>query len=577
MTDLISLLDQENNKIIGEKGHISEKWSKDINEKTVQLYFQLVRNMDENTLTNEYNEIMDYIKENNDYELLEILYCLIGQTRDIENGKGEYVLAYKQLFIFYERLSESNEELANNLVCFMLKCFVKIDDVHSYGCWKDIKNWCNIFINKYRDENHKMIKYCINLYINQINDDLEKMKNHDRISLMSKWIPREKTKYGWLFKEISKSYYKEIIIGGMKTNSEEKSKIKCYTLLRKTISKLNNYLETVQIKMCNKEWHNINFKKVTSLTMQKQKKSFMNINKDGKERYENEDRKLCSLNLSLFLDKMKKGEVSIKGKRCNIYDFVNDSLRYMPEMEKDIINGQWSDYMTQMKKFRNLIPMCDTSASMEKDNCIPLYNAMGLSIAISENNSDEFKDRIMTFSNTPSWINLSEENNFVDKVKKIRTAEWGMNTNFYRGMDMILDTIVKHGISPDIVEDMVLVILSDMQIDTNYGKNHNNMMEEIEERYKKAGLKSKYNKEYNTPHILFWNLSQTNNFPTTINKKNVTMISGYSPVILNKFCDGGFISLKDLNPFNNLLETLNNKRYNILKEYFKNETNEIMK
>ena len=53
-------------------------------------------------------------------------------------------------------------------------------------------------------------------------------------------------------------------------------------------------------------------------------------------------------------------------------------------MEKDIINGQWSDYMTQMKKFRNLIPMCDTSASMEKDNCIPLYNAMGLSIAISE-------------------------------------------------------------------------------------------------------------------------------------------------------------------------------------------------
>ena len=36
---------------------------------------------------------------------------------------------------------------------------------------------------------------------------------------------------------------------------------------------------------------------------------------------------------------------------------------------------------------------------------------------------------------------------------------------------------------------MVLVILSDMQIDTNYNKNHNNMMEEIEEKYKKAGWK----------------------------------------------------------------------------------------
>ena len=64
-----------------------------------------------------------------------------------------------------------------------------------------------------------------------------------------------------------------------------------------------------------------------------------------------------------------------------------------------------------------IIPMVDTSGSMECDNCIPLYNAIGLGIRISEKTHEAFKNRIMTFSSNPTWVVLDEKDTFCEKVK----------------------------------------------------------------------------------------------------------------------------------------------------------------
>ena len=43
----------------------------------------------------------------------------------------------------------------------MMETFVKIDNGHSYGSWKDVKNWCNYVYNKTHNMDHELINYSI--------------------------------------------------------------------------------------------------------------------------------------------------------------------------------------------------------------------------------------------------------------------------------------------------------------------------------------------------------------------------------------------------------------------------------
>jgi hypothetical protein len=46
------------------------------------------------------------------------------------------------------------------------------------------------------------------------------------------------------------------------------------------LSRLNKQIDTTQIKQCGQNWSAIDFNTVTSITIAKQKKAFLNINKD---------------------------------------------------------------------------------------------------------------------------------------------------------------------------------------------------------------------------------------------------------------------------------------------------------
>ena len=179
----------------------------------------------------------------------------------------------------------------------------------------------------------------------------------------------------------------------------------------------------------------------------------------------------------------------------------------------------------------------------------------------------------MTFSSIPHWVNLEDiSDNFVKKVWKLKTSDWGMNTNFYKALLMILDVIVEKNISPREVEGMVLAVFSDMKIDTkwfniegNNKGNMNTMFDNIKDIYKEAGLRSKFNKAYNIPHILFWNLRLTDGFPAKTSQNNVTFISGYSSVLLNNFCSNGMETFKQYTPELMLDNILDNKRLRSLE------------
>ena len=75
------------------------------------------------------------------------------------------------------------------------------------------------------------------------------------------------------------------------------------------------------------------------------------------------------------------------------------------------------------------------------------------------------------------------------------------------------------------------------------------------------------------PHIVLWNLRKTTGFPCLSTDENVSMMSGFSPALLNVFCQKGVNGLKNYTPWNTLIETLNNSRYAVFEDAFKKVVN----
>jgi hypothetical protein len=590
MSELMAALD---NLQLGENMNCEYKWETNNNMKELltQFYFQLVREANEDMLKIKYYEILDYIFSiiiDTDRDLYgKYIYKLIAHMRDIPNGKGEYNLSFFLISNLYKYKDTNNgkkyESVISKLVEFMIEKFVILENEKlPYGSWKDIKYLLNYHIHdnsKIKKKYYRpleviefnydtIVKQCINLVCNQLKLDIA----NKYPSLLCKWIPREKSKkFGWITSLLAYNYYKEWIETASSKESIGIAKKKCLTNFRQTISSINKKIETTQIYQCDNRWGKINFeKKVTSITMKKQTKAFLYTNKHTTE-YNSEyyDRVKCSENYKKYITKSVNENVNIKGKRVSIIDFVRDAYNLDNNyFEKELMNSQWRDNSSLNGELGNVIAMVDTSFSMHGNNMNPLFSAIGLGIRIAE--KSKFGNRVMTFSSNPKWINLDDvKDDFVERVKRISKAEWGGSTNFRKALDLILDTAIQNNIDPKVMENMSLVILSDMQIDyVDNRENMETMFIMMKNKYYNAGIKTIHKAPYNLPNIVFWNLRQTNGFPNTSNRKNTVMISGNSPMLLNEFTSKGINCLKEITPIIMITDILNNKRYNILDRKF---------
>ena len=585
MNEVFTALDNINNVKKGENNNLEYDWNNNIIEiQFVELYFQLVRceNPDNlKSLKEKYLKLLshiffDYNNNTKNLEYIKLLVKMIANTRDIISGKGEYNLSYlliSELYKFRDNtfVPKHIQELCKSL----LTSFVDLPHQHSYGSWKDLKYFLNYHIvesersekNIY-DKQDELLFHIVSLINNQLRIDNEKLENK---TLLSKWIPREKSKkFGWITKILANEYY------GWKNSarsikSNDLAKRKCLTHYRKLLSNNNITLNTPQINQCNHTWRNINFEKdVTSITLKKQSKAFALNNKKGSKNCQNEDRLQCKNNFLSFINNVNAGKVVAKGKRVAIADFVRDAIKLINEtdiyninnqLERDLLNAQWTDNSKNNKTLRDCLAMIDTSYSMHDENCNPLYNAIGLGIRIAE--KSKFGKRVLCFSGTPSWINLDSCNNFVEMVEKIRKAPYGTNTNFRNALEKILYSATTSNIHPNSMKDLVLVILSDMQIDEGQGPNDNKIMfDMMTEAYHTAGITSLYQQPYVVPHIVFWNLRKTNGFPNLVTNKNTSMMSGTNPNLINSFSVKGIDALKESTPWLSFVNKLSQDRYN---------------
>lgn len=555
----------------GENGTVEHKWAPVINyqEKITQFSFQLTRtkslNMDHlKNILIELLSSLSFTKENEIY--LSTLYKMIGQTRDIIAGKGEYQLAYMMIHTW----NQFYPELASfALQSFVLSSSSSSSTSHPFGSWKDIKYFCHYFRSQSDfHESHPLYLFCLQLVNNQLKKDanhLDQIEQYREISLLAKWIPRENSKFGWMFQSLAMHFYPHYIRSAKTELSKQKAILKCKTMYRRLITSLNHILDTLQIKQCQNQWSRIQFHHVTSISLSKQKRSFLNQTKSKKVRYpDREDRIQCADHFQQFIDHSIKENIEIKGKRVSITEFVQQAIHCDNEIEKKIIDLQWKSFMKQNIHLKKFIAMVDTSASMMGD---PLLAAIGLGICVAENS--DFGPRVLTFDNKPEWVNLDNLTSFVDRVQHVKKCKWGGSTNFYSALQLILNAIVRAKLSPSEVQDMTLVVFSDMQINqASEDKSMLTMFENIQQRYKETGIEL-YGEPFQPPHILFWNLRSTNGFPTTSQEPNVTMLSGFSPMLLNVFSEQNMQTLLDITPWKMLLKTLSHERYDVLENHLR--------
>jgi hypothetical protein len=569
MAALINALDNYTPTQFGEKGHVEYGWSNSIQEKILQFSFQVTRTTDDriNGLSNMLSDMLRQLK----YQIqngalaqkevakgyLSVLYRMIGHTRDIIDGKGEYTLAYMMVHTWHKFFPE--------LALFALKCFVDLGDrtIHQYGSWKDLKYFCEYCRSRGGCVNSELIQYSVTLINEQLKKDYSAfLSNSNDISLAAKWTPREKSTFGWLYESLATNYFKEFLETADTDERVRKATLKCKTEYRKVLSVLNRHIDTLQVKQCGQSWSSIDFNKVTSISLSKQKKAFLNIKKNGDIRCpESHDRIMCATNFNALIQRAVKGEVEMKGKRVGMADFTKqafDLLRKGTQDEKDLLNSQWRDNASLTGALDKMIAMVDVSGSMNGD---PMNVAIALGIRIAEKSL--LGNRVMTFSAKPSWVNLDSCVDFISKVEVIKRAEWGMNTNFHAALDMILDAIIRNEMAPEDVQDMVLVILSDMQMDAGDKCDKKVLYDIMKEKYEAAGIRV-HGTPYKPPHILFWNLISTDGFPLLANQKNASMMSGFSPALLNLFCDQGLTALESCTPWSLLNKSLENERYKIM-------------
>ena len=550
---------------LGANFHSEYTWSHDLQEKIVQLSFQLVRTTPENAkqLAKTFFQSarsLDGKPESERCRLFDVMRRLVLQTRDIES-KGEWCLGYHLIHCWY-RLNPAE---AFKMIYYLVHD-VPCDKPHPYGSWKDIKALWRVFGGKQAPKD--FTDFIVHLVNTRLRADILSSKP----SLCARHIPRQKAgkndpmPYRPLYELLAEDYFKHYLITASNDASRVSAKRKAWTHYRQQVlAPLNRRLETPQIKQCAGQYSDIDYAKhVTSVTLRKQTKAFQNLTKKNEQRSDDPDRVAAAANFEHFVERAEKGEVKVKGKRVGTETMIRDALSYecsLTRTDKTILNRQWDNAGENIPSLGAMVAMCDLSGSMSGD---PMNAAIGLSLRVAEKSS--MGRRVLTFSEDCQWMNFDGTNDLTDMMAVMREnmeyGKWGMNTNFKKALTMILDICVKNELPAEVVENMVLAIFSDMQID-NAGNTSDSMWDMIERDYAAAGRRA-IGVPYKCPHILFWNLQSSSGFPTLSTQRNTTMFAGYSPSLLDSFCENGMAAVKEFTPWNQLNSQLQKPRYDIM-------------
>lgn len=630
MVSLCSALDSYsttlNNRVKGEKGTYlhslsgmtESKDTPDVQGALVALNTQLVRgnvsssklNFDDNFRLSKVALINNVIQTarlmNNgtpesDVEVANYLRDLIVlsfQKRAIRAnlGGGERTLSYWLFIRLHEDFPKTMETL--------------LEEMPNYGSWLDLKKMyeiCSEDIKKLGgiDREKRMSRICLNKKIvsiwvtqcqlDEITLDSKVKTQMDSenmtLSLNFKWIPKPKSALDRKYKvayQIAKGLYPSLY---------EVNKHQAVKKYRKLSTRGNAAINTTERLMTSRQFSKINFRLVPGRCLNKFHRAWMDVDKNGNRRHKgNVDRDQCIENYMAFLELVKTGKVSAKGKAMFIHEIVRevrrsggaDRIRISDPERYTLLEAQFRDHVESFREFTDVsglddsVFMADVSGSMDGD---PLDVAVGVTVVGSSITTGPYRNKAITFESQPRWITLEyptsstvwmdgfngyssrqfpignswdssrvgKELDYLEKITVLVHAGWGGSTNFLGAVNLVYQCAQIAGCSMP----KRIICITDMQWDAA-DQTHsvsNIVMTKMGDRLKKVPdirgsfltsiehLKSYFSSQnMELPEFIVWNVrgnQSSNGCVAAADTEGVQMISGFSVAMLKLFLTEG--------------------------------------
>lgn len=378
---------------------------------------------------------------------------------------------------------------------------------------------------------------------NKLTADLQAYDEGKPVTLLAKWLPSINTS-----SQATRSLAHKLATALEMTDKQ----------YRKTLAKLRAYLKVIEVKMSAKQWSEIDYEAVPSKANCKYNSAFLR-NDETRRR--------------AFLDALEKGEAKINSSANFPCDIVhaytkNDHVSWYRSRIESVdaaLEAMWKA-LPEVKINGNLICCCDGSGSMtvqvdphSKMTALEVCNALG--IYCSEHLTGPFKNKYITFSNHPQYVDFTNAKSLAEKLNIAYEHNECTSTNIEAVMDLMLETSIRNHLKQEDIPD--LCIISDMEFNaaidfgggysywnrsSDYSASKNALFERIRQKWEAAG--------YKLPRIIFWNVnSRTGTIPLQQNENGVVLCSGFSQTQFK------MLMSNKTDPYEVLVEALNVERY----------------
>lgn len=427
-------------------------------------------------------------------------------ARDREQGMGE-----RRMFRICLRY------LAREFPDIIRKCLLFVP---FYGRWDDL--WCLLDTRLKTD--------VLELTKRQLTDDMKAVVHEQPISMLAKWMPSLNTSS----KDTRNNA--EIIRSHLGLSPK---------YYRKILTRLRSRLNIVETSMSSGEWDKINYSAVPSRANLIYNDAFLRHDEQRRREY---------------LGKVEKGDEKINASVLFPHDVLHkytDGFN-IASREDPAVEAMWKALpdMTAGKETCGTIVVADGSGSMTAHigttNISALEVANALAIYFAERLNGPFRDKYITFSLSPQLVDLGGASTLLGKLNIAMEHDEVANTDIMKVFMLILETALHSRLPQDQMPSNILII-SDMEFDMATVTHQEHLFEDIRKKFESAG--------YKLPRLVFWNvMNRSATIPMRQNSLGVALVSGFSPNIARMVFSG------ELDPYKNLMETLNSARYTQIRE-----------
>ncbi|KAK1395295.1 GPI inositol-deacylase PGAP1-like protein [Heracleum sosnowskyi] len=370
------------------------------------------------------------------------------------------------------------------------------------------------------DMNYRFLHESVStLFADILKADMEwlNLGKTNNISLAGKWCPTIDSSYD-RYTLICASIAKKIFPLELYPEYEDIGDDQYVCAVRNRLRKqvlvpLHEALKLPEVYMSARKWGSLPYKRVASVAMKTYTDIFMD---HDKERF------------SQYLEDVKQGKANIAAGALLPHDIIRSCLAGHSDEQETVAELQWKrmvDDMLKKGKLTSSIAVSDVSGSMAGT---PMEVSVALGLLVSELSDEPWKGQVITFSSNPE-LQMIKGSNLREKCQFVKGMKWGMNTNFQKVFDQILQVAVAANLSEEQMIKRVFVF-SDMEFDEACLHPWETDYMVIQRKFREQGYKK-------VPDIVFWNLRDSSATPVKATQNGVALLSGFSKNLLTIFLE----------------------------------------